>query len=61
MNTSKATHTLLWLAIVLALAWVILRVALAVTSVALHLLWIAAIVLFVFWLIGLVRGRGSSV
>jgi hypothetical protein len=57
MNTSGATHTLLWLAIVLVIAWVIFRVALAVTSVALHLLWVAAIILFVIWLIGLLRRR----
>ena len=59
MNTSAsgATHTLLWLAIVLVIAWVVLRVALAVTSVALHLLWVAAIVMFVIWLINQMRRR----
>jgi hypothetical protein len=61
MNTSKATHTLLWLAILLVAGWVILRLALAVTSVALHLLWIAGVVLFIIWLIGVIRGRGRSV
>ncbi len=59
MNTSGATHTLLWLAIILVIGWVVLRSALAITSVALHLLWIAAIILFVIWLINLTRGRPS--
>lgn len=59
MNTSGATHTLLWLAIVLVIGWVVLRVALAMTGMALHLLWIAAIILFVIWLFNLVRGRGN--
>lgn len=61
MNTSKTTHTLLWLAIVLVIAWVVLRLAVAVTGFALHLLWIAGLVLFVMWLINFVRGRGRPV
>jgi len=48
---------LLILAVFLVIAWVILRVALAVTGVVLHLLWIAAIVLAVIWLIDLVSGE----
>jgi hypothetical protein len=43
-------HLLIWLAVLLVIAWIILRVALAVTSAFLHLLWIAAVVLFVIWL-----------
>jgi len=42
-------NTLVWLAVVLLVGWIILRVALAVTSGLLHLLWIAAIVMFVVW------------
>ena len=48
-----------WLAILLLIVWVVLRLALAVTSGALHLLWIAAIVMFVIWLIGRMRGPGT--
>ena len=48
---------LLILAVFLVIAWVILRIALAVTGVVLHLLWIAAIVLAVIWLIDLVSGK----
>ena len=36
---------LLSLAVLLAIMWVVLRVALAVTSGMLHLLWIAAVIL----------------
>jgi hypothetical protein len=45
-------HALILLAVVLMVIWVVARVALAVTSVGLHLLWIAAIILAIIWLIG---------
>ena len=45
------------LAVVLLVAWIVLRMALAVTSVALHLLWIGALVLLVLWVIGKLRGK----
>jgi hypothetical protein len=44
-------HILLWLAIILVVIWIILRVALAITSAFLHLLWIIAIIAFVVWLL----------
>jgi hypothetical protein len=47
---------LLILAIFLVILWVILRVALAITGVFLHLLWVAAIILAIFWLVGKLRG-----
>jgi len=50
-------HGLLILAVLLVIAWVILRVALAVTGAVLHLLWIAAVVLAVIWLLGVLRGK----
>jgi hypothetical protein len=49
-------NALVWLALVLVVAWLILRLALALTSGILHLLWIAAIVMFVLWLFGKLRG-----
>ena len=49
-------NKLLSLAVLLLVIWVILRVALAVTGVALHLLWIIAVVLAVLWLVGKIRG-----
>jgi hypothetical protein len=47
---------LLSLAVLLLIVWVILRVALAVTGFALHLLWIVAVILAVLWLVGKIRG-----
>ena len=47
---------LLVLAIFLMILWVILRVALAVTGVFLHLLWIIAIILAILWLLEKLRG-----
>lgn len=52
-------NSLVWLAIVLAIVWIVLRVVLAVTSVALHLLWIAAVIMFVLWAIGKMRRKSS--
>lgn len=48
---------LLGLAIVLVILWVLAEVLGWVLGAALHLLWIAAIVLFALWLLGKVRGR----
>lgn len=47
---------LLSLAVLLLIVWVVLRIALAITSVALNLIWVAAIVLAIFWIIGKLRG-----
>lgn len=47
---------LLGLAVFLLILWVILRVALALTGVALHLLWIAAVIFAILWLVGKLRG-----
>ena len=48
-------HGLILLAVVLVIIWVVARVALAVTSVALHLLWVAAIILAILWFVGRLR------
>lgn len=45
------------IAVFLMIAWLVLRVAFALTGLAFHLLWIAAIVLFVIWVIGKVSGK----
>jgi hypothetical protein len=45
------------LAVFLLILWVVLRLALALTGVFLHLLWIAAIILAVMWLVGKIRGK----
>lgn len=49
--------SLLGTALFLLILWVVLRVALAVTGVFLHLLWIIAIVLAVLWVVGKLRGK----
>ena len=48
------------LAVFLLILWVVLKVALAVTSGLLHLLWIAAVVMLVMWLVGKLRGSKSA-
>jgi len=48
-------HSLLWIAVLLIVIWVIARLTLAVTSLALHILWIVAVIMIVIWLIGLIR------
>ncbi len=50
-------HSFLWIAIVLAIAWIVLRLALAVTSGLLHLLWILALVMLVIWIFNKLRGK----
>jgi hypothetical protein len=50
---------ILILAVFLLVLWVILRLALALTGVFLHLLWIAAIILAVMWLVGKIRGKSA--
>jgi uncharacterized membrane protein len=52
----KGMSKILSLAVLLLIVWVILRFALAITGVFLHILWIVAVVMFVFWLIGKLRG-----
>ncbi len=49
-------HGLIIIAVVLVIIWVVARVTLVVTSVALHLLWIVAIILAVVWVIGRLKG-----
>jgi hypothetical protein len=44
-------QALIFLALVLVVIWVIARVVLAVTSVALHGLWVLAIILAILWFV----------
>ena len=50
-------HSLLWLAILLIGLWVLARVILAATAVALHLLWIVAVIVAIIWLVRRVSRR----
>jgi len=49
-------NTLAWFALVLVVAWLVLRLALAITGGLLHLLWIAALVFLVLSFVGKARG-----
>jgi hypothetical protein len=51
---------ILILAVFLVILWVILRVALAITGVFLHLLWVVAIILAIIWLVGKLRGATNG-
>lgn len=42
----------------LVVIWILARVVLAVTSVALHLLWVVAIIVAIVWVVGRVTNRG---
>ena len=48
-------HSLVFLALLLVVIWIVARVVLAVTSVALHGLWVVAIILLILWLMN--RGK----
>jgi hypothetical protein len=48
---------LLLLAFLLLVIWVVMRVALAVTGIFLHVLWIIAVILAILWLVGKLRGK----
>ena len=48
---------LLGLAVFLLILWVILWAALKITGLFLHLVWVAAVILFVLWLVGKIRGN----
>ncbi|MHA3770483.1 hypothetical protein ACXR0O_02980 [Verrucomicrobiota bacterium sgz303538] len=50
-------NSLIWLAVLLFVLWIVLRVALAVTGGALHLLWIGAVLFALIWLFGHFTGR----
>jgi hypothetical protein len=52
-------NALIGIAIFLLILWVVLKLALAITGGLLHLIWIAAVVMFVLWLIGKARGAGA--
>ncbi|MEZ0276037.1 MAG: hypothetical protein ACAH88_14110 [Roseimicrobium sp.] len=52
--------SLIWLALTLMVVWVVLKIALAITSGLLHLLWIAAIIFAVFWIFGQLTGKRAT-
>ncbi len=44
-------NSLIWIAVVLVVIWIVARVFLAVTSALLHVIWIIAIVAAIIWLV----------
>ncbi len=56
VRISGMKHALIFIALILVIIWVIAKVTITVTSVALHLLWVVAVILAVVWLIGRVKG-----
>lgn len=54
------SKSLLWFAGVLIAVWIAARVIGVLAGALLHLLWIGAIILGVFWLIGKVTGKGRT-
>ncbi|MFL6530178.1 MAG: DUF5670 family protein [Chthoniobacterales bacterium] len=48
-------NSLIWIAILLVIIWVVALVVLKITGAILHLLLIVAVVLFVVWLIRKMR------
>jgi hypothetical protein len=53
-------NKLLGIAVFLVTAWLILRIALAITSGLIHLLWIVALVLGAMWIVGKLRPKKNS-
>jgi hypothetical protein len=49
-------NVMTWLAILLLILWLVLKLALAITSGLLHLIWIAALVMLAASLLGKLRG-----
>ncbi|MEY2562722.1 MAG: hypothetical protein QOH88_915 [Verrucomicrobiota bacterium] len=56
VRISGMKHALIFIALILVIVWVIAKVTITVTSVALHLLWVVAVILAIVWLIGRVKG-----
>lgn len=57
MRFSDVKHSLILIAVLLMIIWLIARITLAVTSLALYVLWVVAIVLAIIWLIGRLKAR----
>ena len=53
-------RSLLWIAIALVVNWLIAKVVAGVAGALLNLLWIAAIIFGIIWLIGHFTGRGRT-
>jgi len=52
-------NSLIWIAILLVVLWVVARLVLAITSVALNLLWVIAIVAAIVWVVSRFKSRAG--
>ena len=43
-------NSIIWIAVALFVLWLLVRLVFAITSAALHILWIGAVILLVIWL-----------
>lgn len=57
---SLGMNALAWFALILFVVWLVLKLALAITSGLLHLVWLAAVVMLVMWLFNKVRGSKGA-
>ena len=44
-------NSLIWLALVLFIIWLVVRVVFAVTGFVFHILWVVAVILLIVWLV----------
>ena len=44
-------NSLIWIALVLFVLWIVVRVVFAITSFVFHLLWVVALILLIVWLV----------
>ena len=50
-NRKAGVNSLIWLALVLFIIWLVVRVVFAVTGFVFHILWVVAVILFIVWLV----------
>ena len=50
-------NSLIWLAVLLFVLWIVLRLVLAVSGGFLHLLWIGAIIFALIWAFRIISGH----
>ena len=44
-------NSLIWIALVLFVLWIVVRVVFAITGFIFHLIWVAALILLIVWLV----------
>ena len=44
-------NSLIWIALVLFVLWIVVRVVFAITSFVFHIIWVVALILLIIWLV----------